>query len=107
MSYSKIKTILEKKENIDLSQYEVLNNIDEQIRLNLLINEKLIELKKALFLQKLTNEAIIYEVETNNNYFFLNEETFKKYRLENKNFTSGYNFKRYDIGKIRLKTLEV
>lgn len=107
MSYSKIKTILEKKENIDLSQYEVLNNIDEQIRLNLLMNEKLLQLKKALFIQKLTNEAIIYEIETNNNSIFLNEEAFKKYQLENINFNSNYSFRKYDIGKIRLKNLEV
>ena len=105
MSYSKIKMIIDKKENIDLSQYEVLNNIDEQIKLNLLMSEKLLQLKKALFIQKLTNEAIIYEVETNNNYFFLNEETFKKYQLDN--FNCNYSFKKYDIGKIRLKTLEV
>jgi len=99
------KEILEQNK-IDLDQYEVLKNIDLQIKLNFEMIEKLKQLKKALFIQKLTNENILFEVTLKDESYFLNEEKFNKLKL-NDSYNSNYSFHKYDIGKMRLKKLEV
>jgi len=101
-----IREFLEKN-CIDLDQYEVLKNIDKMIELNLEANEKLKQLKEALFLQKLTDQEKIYIIEDKYKKYFLSEENYKIIENRIGHFTSGFSYNSFDVAKFRLKKLNI
>lgn len=93
--------------SIDLGQYPVLKSIDEMIELQLQAIEKYKQLKRALFIHKLTNESIIYEIQlSNGEIVYMNEENKEKF-IDDHGFLKNFEIRRYDIGKLRLKTIDM
>lgn len=99
------KTIAEN--SIDLNQYPVLKLIDEMIALQLKAIEKYKELKRSLFIYKLTNEEVIYEIRySNDEIFYLNEEN-KNKLINVESFYTNFTIHKHEVGKIRLKSINM
>jgi len=87
---------------IDLNKNEKLKSFDDYIDLCIKKIELLKQLKKSIFLYKITNEKIIYEFTYRNEVIFMSEENFKNL---GDSYTMRLNAIRHDIGKLRLKNL--
>lgn len=89
-----------KEKSIDLNQYPVLENIDKMISLKLEEIELYKKLKQSLFIHKLTDEKVVYLLQSDKGALFFSEIEGRK--LIDRNF---HDLQIIDIAKLRLKDI--